>query len=68
MLLFALALPNLVCQQYFVRLAHMTTILWELPPIQLLHNVAEVKHCSKHCQTYIRLRVLTPYIDLSLEV
>ena len=30
MLLFALALPNLVCQQYFVRLAHMTTMLWEL--------------------------------------
>ena len=39
MLLFALALPNLVCQQYFVRLAHMTTILWELDGWHLICRI-----------------------------
>ena len=48
--LFAALLTNLVCQQYFVGLAEMTTILWELPPIQLLHEVAQVKHCFKKTQ------------------
>ena len=59
--LFALPLPNLVCQQYFVGLAHMTTIVWELPPaiyMCILLKQSTQKFASNVANNYCKLNII----------